>query len=588
MEERFTPKELEYRALVMKKMMGMVTNKTHALGHLIENLSKDQPNKPALYFEDSSWTWGEFNSECNSYANFFQNLGLGYQESLAVILENCPEYLFITMGVTKIQGVSALININQRKNALIHALNLADPKYILVDGKNLPYFIEISKEIAVEKNRIFVINNFKGVPHEFREIDDDIKQASRNNPLTTKNSNFNDVIFYIYTSGTTGLPKAAKMKNVALSAPVTIVSLSQINSEDVSYLITPLYHSLGMVIVWGGTVFSKGAVVLRRRFSSSQFWSDVQKYKVSFSAMLGEIPRYLLNQPVSKDEKNNSLKKIVTLGLKKVTWNKFKPRFQIDHIYEIYSATEGYGPFINADEVPGMVGRLDSDIHLLLRVDPDTQEFLLDKDGKYQICKAGDVGMLLNVIQDIKSFELYKSKSATKKKVLRDVLTKDDAYLMTGDLFMLHDNRWISFADRLGDTFRWKGENVSSQEVENIIATHQSVGLCAVYGANIPNNTGKAGMAAIIVDPAKKFDTSEFLDFMNTSLPKYSIPLFIRLCKDLELTGSYKLKKVKLRSEGYDVTKIKDEIYFLDPSLKRYIPFDENKHNELLTGKLEI
>ena len=238
---------------------------------------------------------------------------------------------------------------------------------------------------------------------------------------------------------------------------------------------------------------------------------------------------------------------------------KFKNRFQIDHIYEIYAATEAYGPFINVDEVPGKVGTLDLEKHLLLKVDPNTQELIQDEEGCYQSCAPGDVGMLLNVIENPESYQLYKSKEATQKKLLTGIVIKgnekaDDisqnVYLKSGDLFKLHENLWVSFADRLGDTFRWKGENVSTQEVENIIASHESIKLCAVYGVSIPNTDGKAGMAAIIVDPNHKLDITSLLDFMNNRLPKYSIPIFLRKCNDLSLTGSFKLKKVKLTTNS--------------------------------------
>jgi acyl-CoA synthetase (AMP-forming)/AMP-acid ligase II len=240
-----------------------------------------------------------------------------------------------------------------------------------------------------------------------------------------------------------------------------------------------------------------------------------------------------------------------------------------------------------------MVGRLDLDIHLLLKVNPDTHELLQEEDGSFHLCHPGDVGMLLNVIENPESYKLYTSEHATKKKILKGIKLSgvennenigSKAYLKSGDLFLLHENNWVSFADRLGDTFRWMGENVSTQEVENIIATHKDISLAGVYGVSIPNTDGRAGMAAIVVEQTTKFDISDFLEFLNASLPKYAIPLFLRVCENLDLTGSYKIKKVKLRTEGYDITKINDKIFYLDPDQKKYIVLDEKKYNQILNG----
>jgi acyl-CoA synthetase (AMP-forming)/AMP-acid ligase II len=337
MEQKYTQKEQEYRSRLNKAMKEFVKRKIYSLGYLIENLSIEKPNKPALFFEDVSYSWREFNNECNAYANFFHNLGLEHRNGIAIILENCPEYLFITMGLNKIQGFTALINTNQRKDALIHAISIADPKYIIIDGKHVPNLSEIHESLSIDKDRIFVINNPEKVPHEFTEIEDDIKSSSRENPPTTKNSTPNDYIFSIYTSGTTGLPKAVNNRNGIAPAGIYTVSICQLNSEDISYIITPLYHGLAMSLVWTGVVYSGASALLKRKFSSSNFWKDIHKHKVSFLALIGEIPRYLLNQPVSPLEKDHTLKKILSVGLKKMIWMKFKERFQIEHIFEVYT-----------------------------------------------------------------------------------------------------------------------------------------------------------------------------------------------------------------------------------------------------------
>lgn len=589
MPKSYTFKELEYKARYDKAMECLEKNRIFSLGHLIENLSIEKPAKPALYFENSCWTWEEFNSECNRYANFFKNIGLDHQDRIAIMSENCPDYLFITMGINKIQGVTALINVNQRKEALIHAFSVADPKYIIIDGENLPHFMDIYNRLTITMDKIFILNNNDRFPHKFEEIDNIIKNCSHNNPKTTKNSTIEDTILYIYTSGTTGLPKAVVTKNNTFYSGVLGHSIVKLNSSDITYITTPLYHSLGISTLWSSVVFTQSSAVLRRKFSASNFWKDIHKYRVSYTGVLGEIPRYLLNQPVSELEKAHTLKKVLSLGLRKIIWDKFKSRFQIEHIYEVYGSTEGYGPLINVDEIPGMVGRFDPEVHILLKVNPETEEFIQGKDGKYQKCISGDIGMLLNLIEDPELFDLYSDSAATNRKILRNVLKDDDdAYLMTGDLFLLHEDRWLSFADRLGDTFRWKGENVSTQEVESMINFHQSITSCAVYGVSIPDSDGKAGMVAIDADTFQKLDLVEILAFMNASLPKYAIPLFLRILPNFDLTGSFKIIKRKLKSEGYNLEKTEDPLYFLHPIKKKYIKLDETVYHNLRSGNIKL
>ena len=206
----------------------------------------------------------------------------------------------------------------------------------------------------------------------------------------------------------------------------------------------------------------------------------------------------------------------------------------------------------------------------------------------YIKCEPGDVGMSLMKIEDIENFRKYSDNEKTNQRVILDVFEKGDAYFITGDLLQLHDNMWMSFADRFGDTFRWKGENVSTQEIENILNTHESILMSAVYGVEIPNHEGKAGMAAIKFDQTFGFKSEEISRFVLKVLPKYSLPIFIRIRQNLEVTGSNKIRKSSLRKEGYNINEIKDPIYFWNSSIKKYIPFDISKYQEIIKGQIEI
>jgi len=590
LETNFTPKEQAAYDRYLLEVETFSKNPNQSVGIYIEQFAEDNPDKVALFFEDKSWTWKEFNEESNLYANFFLKIGLKPGDTIALMMENSPEYLFVTTGVNKIQAINALVNINQRGQALIHSIKIVEPKYLIVDRDCLPSLVEVVNNLPLKQDKIFIINNFNKNQTEYADLQRKLENVSTKNPETTNNSTLTETGYYIYTSGTTGLPKAVIITNVAMPGNGVFYghSITQANANDIILIANPLYHSLSMCTAWGIATYVGATTVLRKKFSASNFWKDVQKYKITFTTYVGEIPRYILNQPPSKYEKNHTLKKMLGLGLRKDIWIKFKERFQIEHIFEYYSSTEGYGPIVNIDEVPGMIGRNNVQNHALAKVDQETGELIRNRDGSYINCEPGDVGMSLMKIVEIENFKKYRNKEKTNQKVIRDVFEKGDAYFITGDLLQLHDDQWLSFSDRFGDTFRWKGENVSTQEVENILNSHESVLMSAVYGIEIPNHEGKAGMAAILFDPTFGFNPDEISRFVIQALPKYSIPIFIRIRDHLEVTGSNKIRKSNLRKEGYNINEIKEPLYIWDFSERIYTQFDTSKHQAIIKGKSEF
>ncbi len=582
-----TPKEEEVMERYYAELERSKKESLIGIGNIIENPSKTMPKKNALLFEDRSWTWEQFNKESNAYANFFAKLGLNPGDVVALILENSPEYLFIVTGINKILGITSLINTNQKKQALIHAIKVVNPRWIIVDGTCLSSLNEVINELSIKKSQIFVINDPQNKSHDYLNIKPELNSASRINPLTTKNLRKFDRAVYIYTSGTTGLPKAVILINAVGGGIFHMYAYSRISSNDVVYVTTPLYHSLATV-VWIGAIHTGAAIALRKKFSASQFWKDVHKYKITFTTYIGEIPRYLLNQPVTDYEKNHTLKRILGVGLKKDIWLQFKSRFNIEHIFEFYGATEGFGPIFNADEIPGMVGRINPETHILVKIDPESGEFHKNEFGFCIKCQSGETGMLLWKINKIDIFEKYTDKEKTAKKVIRGVFEENDAYMITGDLLTLHNNNWLSFGDRFGDTYRWKGENVSTLEVENILNSHPDIQTSAVYGVSIPNTDGKAGMASLQLKSNSNYDIESISKFVTESLPKYSIPIFLRIKKDLALTGSLKITKTDLRKEAYDISKIKEPLFLWDSIKQLYTKFEANSHQKIISGELKI
>ena len=587
----YTPKEAEFYTRFGVEMQKALTNQNQSISTSIEELANSIPQKKALLYEDSSWTWQEFNEESNLAANHFLNSELEPSDTVALMLENSPEYLFYTTGINKLQGISALINFNLRKQALIHSFKLAEPKWIIVDGDSLPYFIEIVNDLDYPYENIYVINNNENISHDFTNLQEITKKLSKNNPDTTYNSILHQTALYIYTSGTTGLPKACVMENFKLYTQGNFlgIAFARMDTNDIVYIPTPLYHNLAIGVAWPAVFRTGATIAIRKRFSASEYWKDIQKFQATYSIYVGEIPRYLLNQPKSKYEENHKLKKLLGLGLRKEIWEKFQSRFQIEHIYEFYGLTEGHRSLINVEEIPGMIGRLTQSGLILVKVNPETGEFYRNEKGYCIKCKPGDVGMVLLKIDKETFFTGYTDREKTEEKFLRNVFLKNDTYFNTNDMLMLHDELLVSFADRFGDTYRWKGENVSTLEIESILNSYPSIYMSAVYGVAIPKTEGKAGMAAVKLNPSVKFEIDAFSRFIIDVFPVYAIPVFIRICEDeLEITGPYKIKKTNLQREGYNIELITDTIYLWNQQEKMYVFLDNKLYQKLINGQLRI
>lgn len=587
MSPKSTSKEQQVWDQFRGAMNNLMANENQSMGTRVEELAAEKPNDIALFYEDLSWTWQAFNEETNRIANYFYDLGLRRGDAVALMMENCPEYLFFVAGINKIQGISALINFNQRKQALTHSFNVADAKWIVLDGTCIPFFNDVVDTLPYKSDQIFVINNPEGIEHNYTELPEKLKSTSVANPKTTFDSILRETALYIYTSGTTGLPKAVIMQNFRLFTQGNILAaIAEISSDDIVYIPTPLYHNVGIGCSWTKTILMGAKMALSKRFSASKFWDDIRKYKATYFMYVGEMPRYLLNQPPSENDKNHTLKKMLGLGLRKEVWEEFQARFQVDNIYEFYGSTEGHRPLFNADGVPGMVGRVNMPGFAIAKVNPDTGEFYKNEKGFCIKCKTGDIGMGMIKIEERGIFTGYKDREKTQKKIMDNVFRKNDTYFNTGDILKVHEDKWVSFVDRFGDTYRWKGENVSTLEVEAILNSFPSIQNSAVYGAVIPNTEGKAGMAAITLESTLKFDIDELSQFVLSSMPSYSIPIFIRIMKELETTtSSFKIIKTTLTKEAYDLSVVKNPIHFWDSSAKKYVSLNDTLHQKIKEGK---
>jgi len=588
MEIQLTTKEADYFERLNKVVEERTENPNLSFGIIIEQHAKKTPHEVALLYGDISWTWQILNQESNKIANYYLNMGVRSGDTVAVMMENSPEFISIITGINKIQGISSLINVNQRKQALIHSFKISEPQCIIVDGDSLPAFIEVFSDLNFDRNKVFVINNYQNDDHGFIDFHEELADVILDNPQTTFRSYITDMSVYIFTSGTTGLPKAALQDNRRILNPFGWLAFESTH-KDVVYSPLPLYHSLALVVGWAGAIQVGAAFAFRKRFSASEFWKDIKKFGATCFMYIGELPRYLINRPESEYVENTTLKKMLGVGFRKDIWEDFKSRFHIEHILEFYGATEGAAGLFNIEEVPGMIGRSTiPGLIITVKVNEETGEFYKDNRGFLIECNSGESGMMLAKIEENSAFLGYKDEKKTNQRVLRNVLEEGDTYFNTGDLVSLQDDNWVSFADRYGDTFRWKGENVSTMEVESILNSFGGFEMCNVYGVEIPNSDGKAGMICIKLDDKKSFDTHAFSKFVAENFPKYSIPIFIRIKDELEFTGTHKLRKVNLRKQGYDINTIKDQLYFWDSAANRYKLFEREQYQNLMKGKLNL
>jgi citronellyl-CoA synthetase len=587
-EIQLSSKETDYFERLNRVIEERTENPNLSFGIIIEQHAEKSPNEISLLCKDVSWTWQTLNQESNKIANYFLKIGFKTGDTVAVMMENSPEFISIITGINKIQGISSLINVNQRKQALIHSFKISEPLWIIVDGDSLTAFNEVFSDLNFAKSKVFVINNYQTSNHNFIDFHKELEDVSINNPATTFRSYLTDMSVYIFTSGTTGLPKAALQDNRRILNPFGWLAFESTHN-DVVYSPLPLYHSLALIVGWAGAIQVGAAFAFRKRFSASGFWKDIKNFKVTCFMYIGELPRYLINRPASEYIENTTLKKMLGVGFRKDIWEEFKSRFHIEHILEFYGATEGAAGLFNIEEVPGMIGRsVIPGLIITVKVDEETGEFYKNDKGFLIECSLGESGMMLAKIEATSAFLGYKDEKKTNERVLRNVLEEGDVYFNTGDLANLHDDNWVSFADRYGDTFRWKGENVSTMEVESILNSFGGFEMCNVYGVEIPNTDGKAGMICIKLENEKSFDTDSFSRFVAENLPKYSIPLFIRIKDELEFTGTHKLRKVNLRKQGYDINKTQDQVYFWDSASNRYKFLNRKEYQNLMSGKLKF
>ena len=540
---------------------------------------------------DQYLTYGMLARRMRRYARWAIEQGLQPGQVVALAMPNRPDYLAIWLGLTSVGVVVALININLIGASLAHCLAIAEPVRLIAAA-------ELADAVAAAAARL------DGAPPMWihggaaseRRIDI-LVEAYSGEPLTATEQRpvgLSDRALLIYTSGTTGMPKAAHVSHHRLMMwSHWFAGMLHAGPADRLYNCLPMYHSVGGVVATGAVLVSGGSVVLRERFSARQFWDDVARYDCSLFQYIGELCRYLLAAPASPAETAHRLRMICGNGLRPDIWMPFKERFRIPHILEFYAATEGNFSLYNAEGKPGAIGRIPAFLShrfpaVLVKFDPETGAPVRDDAGLCIRCARDEVGEAIGKIgaDGGSRFEGYTSAIDTEKKLLRDVFAPGDRWLRTGDLMRQDEKGFYYFVDRVGDTFRWKGENVATTEVAEAIMSCPGVRAATVYGVSVPGADGRAGMAAIVAEP--DFDPVDFRQHVSLHLPDYARPVFLRLVEDLTVTETFKQKKQDLRREGYDPTGIADLLYVDDRASKTYRPLDGVLFGQIQGGAIRF
>jgi len=563
---------------------------------LIGTLAERFGAAPALTSRSVSLSYSELAASVNRYARWALERDLAPGDVVCLLMPNCPDYLAIWLGLTRVGVAVSLLNTNLSGEALAHSINIVSPRYVIVAAALLAVLETALPHISAT---CWTHGTADDASPEFPRVD---LAAAQLSPATLTGQErpppaLDDRALLIYTSGTTGLPKAANVSHLrVMQWSHWFAGLMNTQPGDRMYNCLPLYHSVGGVVATGATLVAGGAVVLRERFSASEFWQDVISERCTLFQYIGELCRYLLASPRQPSETQHSLRLCCGNGLRPDVWEPFRERFRIPQILEYYAATEGSFSLYNCEGRPGAIGRIPPFLShrmpvALVKFDLSTGAPLRDESGRCVRCTANEAGEAIGEISAAAGkhggrFEGYADAAASEKKILRDVFAAGDAWYRTGDLMRKDEQGFYYFVDRVGDTFRWKGENVSTGEVTAVVTSYPEVTDAAVYGVAVPGTDGRAGMAALVVTP--EFDLAAFRQHLTTHLPDYARPLFLRIVSAIEITGTFKLRKQELAIEGYDRARVSDALYFDDRQRQAYTAVDESLYQQLQSGRMRV
>ena len=564
------------------------------LPQVIAERAAELGDAPALLSDGECFSYRELDQRIHQYARWALAQEITRGQCVGLLMPNRPEYLAAWLGISAVGGVVALLNTSLVGSSLVHCINLAAPGHIIVDAELSEQFATALPLLASSPT----VWLHGGAAHE-RRIDVEVDRQSPE-PLAEcerRQVTIEDCALYIYTSGTTGLPNAARITHGrVMQWSHWFAGLMDVQPADRLYSCLPMYHSVGGIVAPCATLAGGGSVAIASRFSASQFWDDIARWRCTLFQYIGELCRYLLNAPPSPNEASHNLRMVCGNGLCQEVWEPFQRRFAIPRIFEFYAATEGAVSLFNVEGEAGSIGRTPPYLAArfparIIRYDAETDAPVRDAQGLCIPCVADEAGELIGpLLQGPEHvgnrFEGYVDERSSARKVLRDVFRPGDAWFRTGDLVRKDARGFYYFVDRVGETFRWKGENVSCAQVASSIAALDAVREAVVYGVRVPGADGRAGMAAIVAEG--KLDLQALRAHLLERMPAHACPVFLRVRSEIEVTGTFKYNKVSLARQGFDPAETDDPIFFFHPEFQEYIGLDRVLYQRIQSGQVRI
>ena len=561
----------------------------------LENNALALGDKTAIRYEDEQISWAELNMRVNRLAHYFKSRGLVKGDAVAVNIENRPEVIITVLACLKLGVIAGMVNTRQTDDVLAHSLKLINPKLLVVGAEQVENMSSLDAGIAktYSKKLLFVADGrLNKVPAGYVDLELASADQPAGNPVETRDLVLGDPCYYIFTSGTTGLPKASITTHLKVFRSGSHMGLTVMNlkSDDVFYCALPFYHSNALTLALSGALMSGATLAIGRKFSASGFWDECRRYGATTFCYIGELLRYLLTQPEQANDRDHRVVKILGNGLRPDIWMAFKNRFGIDKIHEFYGASEGNSAFVNIFNFDKTCGWSpgNNKTWAVVEYDIAEDEVVRAPGGSMNKMAVGETGLLIMKVNEQYPFDGYTDQQASEKKLFRDVFEPGDCWFNSGDLVMRQPFGHIQFADRIGDTFRWQGENVATTEVEGAVADWQEAEDAVVYGVSVPGRDGRCGMLYVTPRDGSAIDLAGLPEILRSRLPGYAVPRFLRIGQATSLTGTFKYQKSQLKTESYDITKLDDDIFFLAPASGKFVKMTVDLRKQIDDGDVRL
>jgi fatty-acyl-CoA synthase len=569
--------------IVRAALTGLLTSPTSrtSIGKVFQDRAAAHPERVFLRFGDQAITYREANETANRYAAVLAEHGARRGAVVGIMLRNSADAVLMVLAAVKCGSVAGMLNHHQRGEVLAHSIGLLNAAFVVAESDLVAPIVEAVSAATsagasgAEVADLMTMENLATLA----------EGRAAGNPASAAQVQAKDPAFYIFTSGTTGHPKASVMTHQRwLRALAGFGGLAlRLRGDDTLYCPLPLYHNNALTVALSSVISAGGTLALGRTFSASRFWEEVIQMEATAFVYIGELCRYLLNQPPKETDRGHRIRVIAGNGLRPEIWDEFTRRFGIGRVAEFYAASEGNTAFINIFNIPKSTGINPLPL-AYVEYDADSGEPVRGDDGRVRRVPSGRPGLLLSPVTRLSPFDGYTDPEANEKKLVRNAFKKGDVWFNTGDVMSPQGMGHAAFADRLGDTFRWKGENVATTQVEAALAADRSVEECTVFGVEVPDTGGRAGMAAVKLRDGVSLDGTALAATLYRELPPYALPLFVRIVPSLETTSTFKSRKVELRDQAYG-SDVGDPLFVLAGREEGYIPFYDAYPDEVADGR---